>query len=236
MSRLYLIRHGQASFGARDYDVLSDLGAEQARCLGRAWAGSGRPLDGLYAGPRRRHVDTARHFRDGAAAAGVDYPAAQPAPALDEFPAFELLARCAPALVAEDPELQALFSARDRRKKHQLFEKAFQLLMTRWVSGDLDTGDLETYAHFHTRVRQGLRQLIEENGRGRSIALFTSGGPICMALQWSLALPDQTAVEQMWVVGNGSVSEFRYRDKDGITLVRFNEMGHLTDPSLITYR
>ncbi|MEC8667907.1 MAG: histidine phosphatase family protein, partial [Pseudomonadota bacterium] len=34
MPTLYLIRHGQASFGADDYDVLSPIGHEQARALG----------------------------------------------------------------------------------------------------------------------------------------------------------------------------------------------------------
>ena len=55
MSTLYLIRHGQASFGAEDYDVLSALGAEQARALGAYFAARRWPVDALYVGPRARH-------------------------------------------------------------------------------------------------------------------------------------------------------------------------------------
>ena len=40
MSILTLVRHGQGSFFAGDYDVLSTAGAEQSRSLGRYWAGS----------------------------------------------------------------------------------------------------------------------------------------------------------------------------------------------------
>ncbi|HCT4576619.1 TPA: histidine phosphatase family protein, partial [Pseudomonas aeruginosa] len=34
MGSIYLIRHGQASFGADDYDVLSPTGIRQAEILG----------------------------------------------------------------------------------------------------------------------------------------------------------------------------------------------------------
>ena len=34
MSELYLVRHAQASFGAANYDQLSDLGHQQSRWLG----------------------------------------------------------------------------------------------------------------------------------------------------------------------------------------------------------
>ena len=34
MGQLLLVRHGQASFGAEDYDVLSETGWEQGRRLG----------------------------------------------------------------------------------------------------------------------------------------------------------------------------------------------------------
>ena len=34
MAELLVIRHGQASFGQDDYDVLSDLGHQQSRAVG----------------------------------------------------------------------------------------------------------------------------------------------------------------------------------------------------------
>lgn len=37
MGQLLLVRHGQASFGADDYDQLSDLGKRQSIRLGEYW-------------------------------------------------------------------------------------------------------------------------------------------------------------------------------------------------------
>ena len=54
MGTLYLIRHGQASYGEADYDKLSARGAEQAAAVGR-WL-AGKKIDALYAGPLRRQV------------------------------------------------------------------------------------------------------------------------------------------------------------------------------------
>jgi hypothetical protein len=44
VGNLYLIRHGQASFGAADYDVLSPVGERQSLALGEHlpnWAAPG---------------------------------------------------------------------------------------------------------------------------------------------------------------------------------------------------
>ena len=55
MGTLYLVRHGQASFGAADYDQLSDLGHKQSVRLGEYFAHKGIHFDGLIAGTLRRH-------------------------------------------------------------------------------------------------------------------------------------------------------------------------------------
>ena len=39
MGQILLVRHGQASWGAADYDVLSPLGERQAAALGACLAG-----------------------------------------------------------------------------------------------------------------------------------------------------------------------------------------------------
>src|SRR5690606_41408651 len=54
---LLLVRHGQASFGTDDYDVLSSVGEEQARLLGRALAGVTPDL--VVHGELRRQRETA---------------------------------------------------------------------------------------------------------------------------------------------------------------------------------
>lgn len=234
MSTLYLIRHGQASFGAEDYDVLSALGAEQARALGAYFAARGWSVDALYVGPRARHLDTARHFADAAGAAGASMPAPVSALDLDEYPALELLAYWTPRLMAEDPSFRALVD-QPNGSDNQRFVRAFAPIVARWIRGELSAAHIEPFASFRERVRRGLAGIMAAEGRSRNVAVVTSGGPVCMALQWALGLADEVALQQGWVIGNASVSEFRYRDAQALSLVAFNGLHHL-EASHITYR
>ncbi|MGN6110094.1 MAG: histidine phosphatase family protein, partial [Kofleriaceae bacterium] len=109
MGILYLIRHGQASYGQADYDRLSTLGEAQARAIGQFLATA--RLDALYAGPLHRQQQTAQHAAAAAADAGATLPAAITLPELAEYPAFEMLKHLMPRLIAEDPRFAALESA-----------------------------------------------------------------------------------------------------------------------------
>ena len=68
MSVLTLVRHGQASFFADDYDRLSAAGEQQSRLLGQFWLEreivAGRPLVVAVDGPERQQVGSRRRERD----------------------------------------------------------------------------------------------------------------------------------------------------------------------------
>ena len=124
MGTLALVRHGQASFGASEYDRLSDRGAEQARALGVRWTAD--PPAAVYTGPMRRQQDTARIAREAARAAGREVPEAIELPGLAEMPAFELLAHCLPVVAREEPELRPLVDgSATGAQREALFELAF---------------------------------------------------------------------------------------------------------------
>src|SRR4051794_24521887 len=59
MGQIYLVRHGQASFGSANYDQLSDLGLEQARLLGEWFANSHQQFHCVVTGGLKRHRQTA---------------------------------------------------------------------------------------------------------------------------------------------------------------------------------
>src|SRR5690349_17310145 len=59
MGTIHLIRHGQASWGADDYDVLSELGQKQSTALGLSWEASGWAPTSAVAGSLKRHAQTA---------------------------------------------------------------------------------------------------------------------------------------------------------------------------------
>ena len=58
MGTLYLVRHGQASFGADDYDVLSPLGHQQSRRLGEYFKQKGVHFEAALTGTLNRQVQT----------------------------------------------------------------------------------------------------------------------------------------------------------------------------------
>ncbi len=206
MSVLHLIRHGQASFGAEDYDVLSATGAKQARALGEHLAAGAPRVDAVYTGPRRRQRDTAQHLLDAARAAGASLPAAAVVDDLDEYPAFEIVKHCMPRLLVEDDEIRAL-SATDGGTG-----RVFAEVVRRWLAGRLDSGPHEPFAAFAERVQRGLRRIMDAEGRGRSALVVTSGGPISVAVQAALELPPTALLKLQMVTFNASISEFKYRD------------------------
>lgn len=241
MSTLYLVRHGQASFGQSDYDQLSELGERQARRLGEYWLRQGVSLDAVYSGTLRRQIQSA----EGAAAvyrtAGRPWPGAAAWPEFNEYDTKSLLTSSFPKLVAEHPELGALLrelnpgSAGEVLQNRKLFQRVFSAVMERWVDGRFQIPGMESWSEFAGRVNRGLSRLMQEQGSGKTVAVFTSGGPISVAMQRALGTSDQTALELGWVIPNGSVSEFRW-SQEKFSLVSFNSVPHLTEPGLLSYR
>ena len=92
MKTLYLVRHGQASFGAADYDNLSELGHKQSVRLGEYFQQKGIQFDAVLCGTLRRHVQTWEGIRKGA-----DF-ALEPLawPGLNEFDSEALIATINP--------------------------------------------------------------------------------------------------------------------------------------------
>ena len=63
---VWLVRHGQASFGKSDYDNLSEAGHEQAYLLGKDFARRGITPSLLVSGSMKRHRQTLAEIAAGA--------------------------------------------------------------------------------------------------------------------------------------------------------------------------
>lgn len=230
---LYLIRHGQASYGQADYDRLSPLGEQQARAVGRWLATKG--ITGLVHGPLRRQVQTAAFAREAAEAAGVVLPDAHQLLELAEYPAFEMLQHLVPRLVAEDAKFEALTSAPTPR----LLDEAFHTILGRWASDEWVVDGVERVSEFVARVRAGLTRVLASAGSGATLACVTSAGPIGVAVGLAFGIPDERMVRTSIVIRNASITELRFRSQvewkatgwkpDQISLVTFNATGHLPD-------
>jgi broad specificity phosphatase PhoE len=228
---LYLIRHGQASYGQKDYDRLSTVGEAQAQALGRQLPIAGLAgLDAIYSGPMTRQRQTLEHARRAAADAGHALPGADGMCAeLAEYPAFELLAGAMPKLIAEEPELAPI---RTGHGDPALLDRAFWLMITRWSRGELSVDGVERIDDFTDRIRRGIAALVAAHP-GARVGVVTSGGAIGMAVLLALGITSERAIAIGRQIRNASVSEFRFRSKgfawraDDFSLVAFNHVAHL---------
>ena len=239
MSQLFLVRHGQASFLQPDYDKLSAKGETQSRLLGSYWSKHKLTFDAVYSGPRKRQKETARIVGEEYRKAGVSWCEPEILEHFDEFSAEALIAHALPRLVENDEHVRRLHedfeNARGKAEQFKTFQRVFEVVVARWAAGELPVPGVETWSDFCVRVRRGLQQLTENGDRGRRIVIFSSGGPIGVAMQKSLGLSTEATLRSAWMVPNCAYSEFLFSGAR-FTLSSYNAYPHLTDPGLQTYR
>jgi broad specificity phosphatase PhoE len=236
MSMIYMIRHGQASFGEDNYDRLSGLGKRQARILAEHLSSTGFHPDAVYSGTMTRQVATAQELLSVYHAQGKNMPDPEILGGLNEYDTTAIIKALFPGMVKEDPSLNDEFANMYASKAS--FKRIFEGAMLRWVTGRFDTPEIESWKGLKARVAGSLRLIMERHGRGKTVAVFTSGGPIAASLAHVLGIPGQDAMYLNWQILNTSVSRFMYNE-ERITLAGFNGISHLelaVDPALITYR
>ena len=229
MRELLLIRHGQASFHAEDYDQLSPLGVQQSSLLGAWFADSAQKPDLVAMGPRVRHRDTTLPCLD---AAGV---AASPItlPGLDEVDHLELLARLRPDLAAPGALRAAMTQAGD---PYRSFQQLFVDAIERWTSGAHDADYSRPWNRFRSDVLDALQQLMASPAS--TIWAFTSGGPIAVMVTALLQMPQEKTFDLSWSLVNTGVTKLRLGSR-GASLVTYNAYPHLErarDAQLVSLR
>ncbi|WP_095109785.1 histidine phosphatase family protein [Pseudomonas sp. Irchel 3E20] len=236
MGSIYLIRHGQASFGADDYDVLSPTGIRQAEVLGSHLAQLGLSFDRCLSGDLLRQQHTARSALEQFSAAGMPIPPLEIDPAFNEFDADAILRALLPGLLPDEPE--ALHILRNAVQNRGEFQRIFALIISRWLSGTYDTPGLESWLGFVGRVQGGLQRILEQADDTQKIAVFTSGGTITALLHLIIQVPAAQAFELNWQIVNTSLNHLKFRGRE-VALASFNSQTHLQllkAPELITFR
>ncbi|HKD82744.1 MAG TPA: histidine phosphatase family protein [Candidatus Angelobacter sp.] len=239
MSRLFLVRHGQASFLERNYDKLSPKGERQSRVLGEYWSGLALRFDRVYSGPRVRQRETARIVGEAYKEAGVPWPEPVVLESFDEFRAEVVMEQSLPELVEGDAEIrkmhQAFKEASTRPEQFKTFQRIFEVVIGRWAEGRIPLDGIEPWPDFCARVQSGLSQIASNGSRGQQVAIFSSGGPVGIAMQRALGLNTEATLKTAWMVRNCSFSEFLF-SSGRFTLSSYNSTPHFTDPDLITHR
>lgn len=239
MSRVILVRHAQASFLEPIYDKLCATGEVQARLLGEYWARRGVLFSRAWSGPRVRQVQTARAVDEAYRKLGREFPELAVMNEFDEYPAEAVLKLGLPEVLERSQEVRHLHRAfehsKDSDERKRGFQLMFEAIIGMWVSGELVIDGVESWPDFCARVDRGIATLLNSATPTGDSVVFTSGGPIGVAMRRALNLSHADTLRLTWMSRNASFSEF-LSSGNRFTLSAFNAHPHLEDESLLTYR
>jgi len=223
MGVIYLVRHGQASFGSDNYDALSPLGHQQSDVVGRALQARGVQPDAVFSGTMQRHRETAA---GALAALGVSLPV-EILPGVNEFDHENVIQVAEPRYASKAVMMADMAAGGDPRRA---FQKFFQDAVSRWVGGNHDDEYAEPWSVFKLRCVTALDELVQATPpKGQSV-VFTSGGTISVMCAHLLGLSDahtRTA---------GMAGLLHDLGKAAIPMAVLNKPGKLTDAEFTVVR
>ncbi|MEN9537785.1 MAG: hypothetical protein RLZZ126_20 [Pseudomonadota bacterium] len=218
MGTLYLVRHGQASFGADDYDRLSPLGQKQSQRLGEYFASRGQRFDAILRGTLKRHEQTLDGILQGM---GASAPAAASRvlawPGLNEYDSAAVIAAIHP-----DPL--------PKPSNPEMYRQHFRILrqgLGAWMQGRTQPQGMPSYAEFVQGVTSALDHV--RSTQDGSVLLVSSGGPISTAVGHILGTSAEMTVELNLRIRNSSITEFHFNPRRHM-LVTYNTLPHLDAP------
>ncbi len=221
MGVVLLVRHGQASLGAADYDRLSDAGWRQARILGARLAGADLAIDRVVSGGMVRQRDTAGEVL---AALGLASSSLVVDERLDEYDHVGVMER--------HPSKVSFATASADGEAGRELQSALEEAIARWMSGG-EQGYAESHDAFIGRVLAAAGDLIAAPG---ATVAVTSGGVIAAFCVRTLGLPVSRWPGMARLLVNTGITKV-ISGRSGTNLVTINDHAHLeTDRALITYR
>jgi broad specificity phosphatase PhoE len=235
MSAIYLIRHGQASFGAQNYDKLSELGRRQAQVVGEYLRDSGIQFDTVYSGDLSRQRETA-------ALAIASQPQEVPHhidPRLNEIQNDEQLKYLLPEVIKRQPAVQALVEKGLSSSKD--YQKAIDAVFNYWVTPACNDPRIQSWADYSSGARQSMADIMHAHGSGQTIGIFTSGGTLATIVAQVLGLRGEQTYQLYEPIFNCSITQLFY-SKSKISLSYFNDcsflrvMGQQQGVNLLSYR
>lgn len=237
MSKLFLIRHAQASFLADDYDNLSEHGHEQSRVLGEYLVNKKVQFDKVYVGPLKRHRQTYERVREAYEHSNIRLPDAIEIEELREYEGMDSMGKLRKELSDHYPHFAEWFTDMDRDPNHKTKMKMVVAYLRLWATNNLPfplPSDVQSFADFRKTSEIGLQKVMTGNEKGKTIAAFSSGGCISamIAKVAGVADPGKTMGFNL-VMLNTAISEVLFSG-DRLSLLSFNTLTHLKDEMITT--
>ncbi len=235
MSKLYLVRHGQADRLSKNYDQLTELGRNQAKKLGQYFHSMGIEFDACITGTLVRQKQTAQEILTELKSKG----------------------NCTPNLISEDEnwnefesrlwltiaskirETDSSFSdLYERFKELQegqnpearvVFQKVIHRVIKEWTEEKWGEIPPYTFKQYCSRIRTAFGNLMPAN----STLVVSSATPVAITIGLSIQCPENEMLPYMKNIHNTSLSVYE-KQGDKLVLVSFNSLPHLQERELIT--
>ena len=210
MGTLYLVRHGQASFGADNYDQLSALGLRQCARLGDYLAAKGKRFDAVITGTLQRQVQSYD------ALAGGLGQRLEPLrlPGLNEYDSHAVIAAIHPQPLPK-PNTPELYRAHFRLLRQAL---------AAWMAGQSRPAGMPSYAEFAAGVAAALTHVrLQCEGE---VMMVSSGGPISTMVGQVLGTAPEVTIDLNMRIRNSALCELHFNPKR-LALLTFNTLPHL---------
>ncbi|MEV7551005.1 histidine phosphatase family protein [Amycolatopsis sp. NPDC089917] len=218
MGAIYLVRHGQASFGAENYDQLSPRGFEQSTVVGEELLRRGVEFSQARSGSLARQRDTA---------------------------ATALKVLGSGIAVVEDErwneydhvDIAKHHAGGARQNDSRAYQSALDSALSSWVSAGASGPCAETWPQFLERVKGALADVVASLGKGEHAVVFSSGGVIATACGALMGTPEAGLLKLNRVTVNAGITKL-VSGRGGVTLLSFNEHPHFEAEAaeLLTYR
>ncbi len=238
MAVIYFVRHGQASFGDRDYDRLSRIGERQSKILGHHFARVAPRIDLMCSGGLSRHDRTAELVRE---TLGDKQPPLQTHSAFAEYDHVALFRAYLPGFLSRADSGASTLD--DILADHRLLERALRHVLGAWMENRPHEGaPVKGWSQFCEDVAAGVESLLAGLNPRARIMIFTSGGVITAALRAALGLSHLRTLGLALSIYNASVTQLYYRGSGrsaDALLLGYNNITHLEmtgDRELITFR
>lgn len=205
MATIYLVRHGQASFGSADYDQLSPQGRRQCEILGEHLRSCSRLPRAIYIGSQRRHWQSAVAILGETAGDALER--------LSGFNEYDFHALMHNHLQGNTPPSEP-----------RAFYRMLRGVLGFWADAKLDGA--ETWVAFKQRVREAALTATERARRDGDVLIVSSGGAISAWVADILQLPPQLWIELNLQMRNSAITELQV-GRRAVRLGSFNSVPHL---------
>ena len=138
-----------------------------------------------------------------------------------------------------DPKIQALVE--NNLKASKDYQKLIEAVFNYWVTPACDDARIQSWADFSGGARQALRDVMQEQGSGKTIGIFTSGGTVATLVAQILGLSGEQTYQLYEPIFNCSVTQLFYNGSK-VSLSYYNDrsflqvLGKQLDENLISYR